>query len=71
MASERNAVHGEVDCGWRIFTSEGQTYLQMDTYGSAERELTGKVSQSVQIDGRAAAELLDILRLAFPELRHE
>jgi hypothetical protein len=33
----------------------GETILQMDTYGSAGRKLLGKVSQSIQLNRQAAA----------------
>ena len=62
----RQVVHGPVECGWRWFTAEGERILQLDTYGSAERKLQGKVSQSIQLDEKAARELAEILHRVFP-----
>ncbi|WP_264158431.1 hypothetical protein [Janibacter indicus] len=42
--------------------------MQLETYGSAERKLTGKASQSIELDREAAAALVKILREAFPGL---
>ena len=61
-------VHGPVLCGWKIFKAAGKRHVQLDTYGSDARKLTGKVSQSIQFDQASAAELLEILRHAFPNL---
>ena len=61
-------VHGPVLCGWKIFEAAGKTHMQLDTYGSDARKLTGKVSQSIQFDRASAAELLGVLRRAFPSL---
>jgi hypothetical protein len=61
-------VHDPVECGWMIFGRDGATYVQLDTYGSGDRQILGKVSQSIQLDEAAAVELLTILRRAFPQI---
>jgi len=66
VTAERQVVHEPVECGWRAFTAEGERILQLDTYGSAERKLQGKVSQSIQLDEKAARELAEILTQTFP-----
>jgi hypothetical protein len=48
---------------------DGGCLLQLDTYGSDERQIPGKVSQSLQFDEHAAQELFSILRRAFPGLK--
>jgi hypothetical protein len=63
---ESNRVHDDVECGWTTFVADGATYLQLDTYGSSGRKIQGKVSQSIQLDPTAAAELSRILRRTFP-----
>jgi hypothetical protein len=63
---ESNRVHGTVECGWLRFQLAGRTYLQLDTYGSDDRQIPGKVSQSLQLDEDSAAELLNIVREVFP-----
>lgn len=59
----------EVECGWNAKRVDGRTLLRLETYGSADREVPGKRSQSLELDERAARELLEILRKAFPSLR--
>ena len=60
--------HTEVECGYRIFMGAAGAILQLDTYGSDERQIPGKVSQSLQVDEYAARELLTLIRRAFPSL---
>ena len=69
MAGGDGNVHGEVECGYKIFVAHGQTYLQLDTYGSEERKLQGKVSQSIQLDVTSAAYLMGVLRRTFPQIQ--
>jgi hypothetical protein len=64
-----NRVHDGVGCGYTSFESGGSQYLQLDTYGSRGRKFQGKVSQSIQLDARSAAELLVLMKKVFPELR--
>jgi hypothetical protein len=59
----------EVECGWNTAQVDGRTLLRLETYGSADREVPGKRSQSLELDERAAGELLEILMNAFPRLR--
>jgi hypothetical protein len=67
-AGKRSRPHTEVECGYAIVSVDGQTLLQLDTYGSDEREIPGKVSQSIQLDRSAAERLGQILERAFPGL---
>lgn len=68
VAADRNAVHKPVSCGWRTFSSDGETILQLDTYGSVERQIPNKISQSVQLNRNGAAVLLSLIRQTFPDL---
>lgn len=61
-------VHDEVTCGFATAQLGGRTILQLETYGSRSRKIPGKVSQSIQIDERAARELKRILERSFPGL---
>ena len=67
-ASNIGRIHGEVECGYAIFEAAGGRYLQLDTYGSSDRALPGKVSQTLQVDESSARELNRLLMLAFPTL---
>ena len=57
----------EVDCAHQIIQSNGNIrLLQLSTYGSDNRKAGPKVSQTLQLDERAAVELVNIIRDAFP-----
>jgi hypothetical protein len=68
---ERVRVHEPVSCTFHWFIDSGEEFLQLDTYGSDDRVMPGKVSQSIQLDRAGAQELLAILRQAFPALSEE
>ncbi|MBK8445252.1 MAG: hypothetical protein IPL41_00565 [Micropruina sp.] len=61
--------HSDCECGWSITQRNGEVVMQLDTYGSQDRKLAQKVSQSIQLDRQRAQELLAILEQAFPSLR--
>ncbi|WP_417257803.1 hypothetical protein [Celeribacter sp.] len=56
---KRANIHGEVEATFVIFEKDGETYLQIDTYGSPNRAEM-KVSQSIQLgkEGRDALRTL-------------
>lgn len=64
----RVAFRTEVECGWRVSDADGKRLLHLETYGSDERDIPGKVSQSLELDLAGAQELLRILKTAFPDL---
>lgn len=66
LAPERVSVHGLVACGFHSFKQDGKTYLQLDTYGSGDRAIPGKVSQTIQVDRDGAKALLALILEAFP-----
>jgi hypothetical protein len=45
-AGEPQRVRGEVECGYSTFERQGRRSIQLDTYGSPDRRLPGKVSQT-------------------------
>ena len=47
---------------------DGAIAVQLETYGSDDRKLLGKASQTIEIDRARAAELIQVLREAFPGL---
>ncbi len=63
--NEGTRVHDRVTCGYRWFDVDGQRILQLDTYGSSDRMIPGKVSQSIQLDREAADALLGIIEQSF------
>jgi 5-methylcytosine-specific restriction protein B len=57
-----------VQCGWQVVSSPDGDMLQLSTYGSESRASQQKVSQTLQLNKEAAAELIDIVKRAFPGL---
>lgn len=68
VTKDRQARHKPTDGGWSVFTADGVTYFQLDTYGTGDRQDVGTVSQSIQIDRQRAADLVSALREVFPDL---
>jgi hypothetical protein len=66
LQKERHQVHGIVECGYSIFEAEDGRYLQLDTFGSTERQIPGKTSQSIQLNERSAGQLRILIERAFP-----
>ncbi len=61
-------VHDDVVCGYALATIGDRRALQLETYGSRDRKIPGKVSQSIQFDEAAARDLRLILERALPNL---
>lgn len=62
---DRNCVHNKVKATYTVFTSDGEKYFQIDTYGSPNRELKNKISQSIQLDKESAKEIIKLMMDAF------
>jgi hypothetical protein len=45
----RESKHSDVEAIVRTGEANGEKFIQIDTYGSAERQLAGKVSQSIRL----------------------
>ena len=59
-------LHSPVLCGYNAVDVQGTRVLQLETYGSDNREMPGKVSQVLQLDEAGARELKAIIERAFP-----
>lgn len=58
----RSTAHSAVDATYAVVRVQGETLLQIDTYGSSERELLGKKkSQSIRIPAELAPRLIELL----------
>ena len=58
-----NKIHSEVAGSYSVFINEdGNQFLQIDTYGSSDRKIQAKVSQSLQFDRETGEFLLNLLR---------
>lgn len=67
-ASEINR-HTDVECGYSIARTVDGTFLVLETYGSKDRAIPGKPSQSLLLDEDGAAQLKVIIERAFPALQ--
>jgi hypothetical protein len=61
--SRNSNIHGTVEADYNIINKNGRKYLQINTYGSNERKVIGKVSQSIQFDEKAMRKLLNIIKI--------
>jgi hypothetical protein len=60
---ERDAAHRPVRCTYSIVTgSDGHRLLQLDTYGSEERQIRDKKSQSIRFSEQALSQLISVIR---------
>ena len=67
--TERQTVHRLTRCLASEFIGpQNKKYLQLDTYGSDDREFPEKVSQAIQFDEDGARELLSLIKATFPSL---
>jgi len=62
---ETQPRHSEADCSYSIIVEQSGTYLQIDTYGSRQRKLIGKKSQSIRFAPEAIEQLKTILAKHF------
>lgn len=66
IEKNKNTVHKEVNCTYTIFVdNKGNKYIQLDTYGSKERQIPDKCSQSIQFDKETAQYLIKLLQCEF------
>jgi hypothetical protein len=60
---DRPIAHKPVRCTYFIATADdGARLLQLDTYGSKERQLKGKKSQTIQFSKKALSQLLALIK---------
>ncbi|MBO4982660.1 MAG: methionyl-tRNA formyltransferase [Clostridia bacterium] len=59
---ERVTIHEKVYTTYSVFDDCGKHFVQIDTYGRSDRELPGKISQSIQLDESSAKYLFDLLK---------
>ena len=69
LPKDRVGRHTDVECGYAVVEVEGKQALLLETYGSDERAVPGKTSQSLLMDEDAASRLMKLLAQAFPGVR--
>ena len=57
-----NARHSETHGGWSIQGQDGEKFLQINTMGSANREIPDKVSQTLRLSKEAVEQLAELAR---------
>ena len=62
---ERNSLHKEIGATYSVFGWDDKKVLQIDTFGSNERQMPGKKSQTLQLDEAGAAALFHIMKTHF------
>jgi hypothetical protein len=63
---KRESKHAETECTYSVvFHDSGEKYLQIDTYGSKERQELGAKSQAIRFSPEAIEELKIILQREF------
>jgi hypothetical protein len=55
----------ELACRYVVGRSYGQRILQLNSYGSEDREFPDKLSQTLQLNEQSARQLFDVLRAEF------
>ena len=55
----------QVDATFSTFELDGERFFQIDTYGSADRQLVGKRSQSLRLNRESAIKLVALLQKEF------
>lgn len=59
---EKDAKHIDVECTYSIIDSDNGKFLQIDTYGSSNRQIKGKKSQSIRLNENAVKQLKLIIK---------
>jgi len=63
---DKEHIHGKTECSFYIVHDKaGRKYLQLDTYGSSNRQIPGKVSQSIQFSPEAIKQLKELILKKF------
>jgi len=61
----RNTRHTQAECTYSVILNDGKKWLQIDTYGSKDRQRVGKKSQSIRFTTEAIDALKKILEVDF------
>ena len=57
-----NARHTETRGGWSIQGQDDEKFIQINTVGSDDREIPGKVSQTIRLSKAAIEQLAELAR---------
>ncbi|MCW1381801.1 hypothetical protein OLX02_03085 [Novosphingobium sp. KCTC 2891] len=59
-ALDRSSTHSEVEATISLVEADGEKFVQIDTYGSKNRAMPGKVSQSLRLSKSAFEQLVNL-----------
>jgi len=62
---EKNSIQEKINSSYSVFDINGEKYFQIDTYGSSDRQILGKTSQTIQFDKNVAKKIIEILSKEF------
>ena len=62
---DRSSTHSEVEATISLVEVDGEKFVQIDTYGSKNRAMPGKVSQSLRLSKSAYEQLLQLAEKHF------
>jgi hypothetical protein len=62
---QRTSLHDPIDATYYVYEVDGRRLLQINTTGRSDKEMPGKVSQSIQLDESSASQLFGILKSHF------
>lgn len=65
LEKTRNTVHQPVQSTYTVFEKDGKKFFQIDTYGTSDREMPEKISQSIQLDKGMSEYLIELLKREF------
>lgn len=65
LEKTRNTIHQQVQATYTVFEKNEERLFQIDTYGSPNREMPEKISQSIQFDKKMAKYLIQLLSKEF------
>jgi len=65
LEKERYSIHKPAAATFSSYDIGGVKYVQIDTYGTKDRVMPEKVSQSIQIDKEMAIALITVLKQEF------
>jgi hypothetical protein len=65
IEKNRNSIHKPTSATYTSFEENGNKFFQIDTYGSEERIMKEKISQTVQLNKKMAEKLVEVLRKEF------
>ncbi|WP_081429560.1 hypothetical protein [Solidesulfovibrio magneticus] len=65
ISLEKDTNHTEVNATFTVVSNAKEKFLQIDTYGSPNRQIHGKKSQSIRFSTAAISQLKEIIATHF------